>query len=178
MYSQAKELILRPWRREDLEDLVCLANNEKISKYLLSTFPYPYKREDGEKWIDYCLLEGFKTQRALLYHSKIAGGIGIDVNEDIHRKSAEIGYWLGEIYWGKGIMPIAVSEFTQVCFEQYDFNRLYARVCSANPSSGKVLEKAGYTYKCAFEKDMVFGDEIFDTLVYEKINPIKFKKPS
>lgn len=173
MYS--KEITLKPWRYEYLEDLILMANNQSVSKFLLSTFPYPYKREDGEKWIDYCLLSGSKTQRAILYGSKIVGGIGIDVNEDIHRKSGEIGYWLGQDHWGKGIMPMAISIFTRTCFEEYDLYRLYARVCSANGSSGKVLEKSGYIYKCTFEKDMVFGDQIFDTLVYEKTNSIKFK---
>lgn len=162
-------VLLRPWTADDVPALVRHANNVQIAKFLTDRFPSPYTRSDAERWVTYCGPLTEKTQMAIEYNSEAVGNVGITINKDIYRKTAEVGYWVGEACWGAGIMSEALAGFTAYCFEQFGLNRIYARVFESNVASARVLAKCGYAYKCKLEKEILKDEEIHNALLYEKI---------
>jgi RimJ/RimL family protein N-acetyltransferase len=158
--------VIRPWRRGDEESLVRHANNRNVWLKLRDLFPHPYTREDAIRWIGYASLESPLTDFAVELEGEAAGGIGLKLQTDVHRRSAEIGYWLGEPFWGRGIMTEAVREFTAWGFSQFDLCRIYAHVFDCNPASGRVLEKAGYEFEGRHRKSVIKAGETLDQLVY------------
>ena len=136
--------ILRPWQPADLDSLVENANDFDIAIFLTDGFPHPYTREHGEKFIAFANTGESKTFLAIEVGGKAAGGIGVDVKADIMRKNAELGYWLGRKYWGKGIITNAIKEITELAFKKYDITRIYARPYGTNLASQRVWEKAGF----------------------------------
>ena len=149
------EIELRLLKDEDLEDLVKYANNKKIADNLGPDMPHPYTIEDGKWWIDNN--KNNEYQLAITINNSFAGMIGmtnIDDKKSDHCKN--FGYWVGEPYWGKGIMTRAVQLFTNYAFDKFkDIHRLQAYVYDYNPASARVLEKAGFT-KEGTRKDGVF----------------------
>jgi ribosomal-protein-alanine N-acetyltransferase len=135
---------LRPLRYADREILTRLANNIKIWNNLRDMFPHPYTLEDADKFIDSVKLQEPQVTFAIEYAFSFAGVIGLVLQPDVYRKSAEIGYWLGEPFWGKGITTTAVKLATQYAFDTLNLNRLYAGVFEGNEASKRVLEKCGY----------------------------------
>jgi ribosomal-protein-alanine N-acetyltransferase len=138
---------IRPWNKEDVDELATAANNPKISMTLRDGFPFPYTKKDARDWIR--LNENKKpiTNFAIDVDGKIAGGIGFLGKENIYRKNAEIGSWLAELFWNKGIATEAVRPLTNYIFSSFDIDRLEAEVFSNNPASMKVLEKMVSTWK-------------------------------
>ena len=94
------------------------------------------------------------------------GGIGILLQEDVHRRSAEIGYWLGEDYWGRGIVTEAVRRVTDWAFENFDLCRIFAHVFAWNPASMRVLEKAGYEYEGRLRQSVTKDGQTIDQVIY------------
>src|SRR5277367_4903496 len=102
---------LRRWRRDDSQRLAELASNRKIWRNLREPFPYPYNLADAEEWIAHCDSgEAALTQFAIEFEGELAGGIGFNALTNVHRIGAEIGYWIGEPYWGRGIATSALIE--------------------------------------------------------------------
>lgn len=157
---------LRPWEPADLESLVKHANNRNIARFLTNRFPFPYTPQDGMKFINMAGMDENKLFFAIEIQGEAAGGIGIHRLQDIYRKNAELGYWLSETYWGKGIMTLAVREMTQYAFNQLDINRIFARPFGNNLPSQRVLEKAGFTLEASFKGTLLKEGEILDELVY------------
>lgn len=139
--------LLRPWQPEDAEDLARVANNPKIAANLRNTFPCPYSLADAEWFIGDCLAKGEERQltRAIVIDGKAAGSIGVFVKEDVYEKSAELGYWLAEEHWGKGVMTAAVRQLCREAFARFDILRVFAEPFDGNLGSRRVLEKAGFT---------------------------------
>lgn len=162
-----KAYLLRPWRKDDLEDLVYHADNLKIARFLRDNFPHPYTREDGIKFLDrMASVEGPTQVFAIEVEGRAVGGIGVHLMEDIYRKNAEIGYWLGEEHWGKGIMTQALGELVSYAFANFDVTRLFAIPFHDNPGSQKVLEKAGFILEARLEKTIYKLGEYKDELIY------------
>jgi ribosomal-protein-alanine N-acetyltransferase len=154
---------LRQWAPADADALVRLADNRDIWLNLKDRFPHPYTRADADGWIAQCrAATGKPTQFAIELDGVAIGGIGIEPLSDVHRHAADIGYWIGEPYWGSGIATAALTEMTRYTFAEFPFQRIQALVFEWNPASRRVLEKAGYALEArltrAVMKDGRFGD--------------------
>ena len=168
---------LRPFRVEDAERIAAYADNPKIAKNLRNTFPCPYGVEDAKRYIARCIEAGEERQltRAIEVDNQAVGSVGVILGEDIYEKSAEIGYWLAEPYWGLGIMARAVRELSELAFSKYDIVRIHAEVFADNIPSSRVLERAGYTFegvkRSAVYKNGSIQDSHTFALVREKFLP-------
>ena len=169
---------LRPFREDDLDQLVLLGNNFEIAKNLTDKFPHPYTKNNGEFFINLQMSQTPAQVKVIEIDGKFAGAVGLHFHEDVRRKSLEIGYWLGEPHWGNGIMPQAVKQMIKYSFETFDANRIFARIFGENNGSRRVLEKVGFRKeghcKDAVFKNGAFQDElIFAILKKDFLNSIK-----
>jgi RimJ/RimL family protein N-acetyltransferase len=161
---------IRSWRREDAEALSRHADNRKIWRNVRDHFPSPYTLADAELWIDRVLTSGgLETQFAIDVGGEAVGGVGVFLQEDVSRRSAEIGYWLGEAHWGRGIMTEVIRRFTAYAFDAYDLLRVYALVFEWNQPSCRVLEKAGYTLEARLRRAVVKDGHVLDQFVYAQV---------
>lgn len=144
-----KEFKLRAWKTEDAESLAQAANNPNIARNLRNAFPNPYTLEAAVWYINDSIANAGKKQinYAIVVDGQAVGSIGIFVKDDIYEKSAELGYWLSEDYWHKGIMSEAVRIICKEAFETFDIVRIFAEPFADNAGSRGVLEKAGFTYE-------------------------------
>lgn len=161
-----KTCVVRAWRASDADSLQRHADNRKIWINLRDRFPHPYTRADADAWIEQVAGQDPPTQCAIEVETEAVGGIGITLQGDVHRRAAEIGYWLGEPFWGRGIMSQAVHAFTAYAFATFDLCRIYATVFEWNPSSGRILEKAGYKLEGRLRKSVTKDGRIIDQLLY------------
>ena len=157
---------LRPWNINDLDSLVLSANNINISKFLMNKFPYPYTKEAGERFIAFATNDNPVHVMAIEINGKAVGGIGIHPLADVECKNAEMGYWLAEPYWGKGIITDAVRQMIDYGFKNFDITRIFARPFGTNIASQKVLEKTGFVLEAKFEKTFFKNGEYLDEWVY------------
>jgi [ribosomal protein S5]-alanine N-acetyltransferase len=157
---------LRPWRRGDETELVQEANNPRVARNLRDLFPQPYTRQDAGEWIARATRESPVLNFAIEVQGHIAGGIGLLPASDVNRVSAEIGYWLGEAWWGRGIATDAVRGLTRHAFEAFPLNRLFATPFAPNVASCRVLEKAGYRLEGRMIGCAIKEGEIVDQLLY------------
>lgn len=163
-------LQLRKWRDSDLDDMVEHANNYNIAKWLTNQFPYPYNAEDARKYLDLIRDDNPTKVFAIEVDGKTVGSIGIFPQADIHEKSAEIGYWLSEPYWRRGIMSEAIRRIAEYGFETFDIVRIFARPFSTNTGSQKALQKAGFTLEARLKKALYKNGELLDEMIYVKFN--------
>jgi len=159
---KTKDITLRKLKPSDKNQLAILFNNKKIWDNLRDYIPHPYDEKDAEWFINFTLNEKNHYNFAIEYKNEFCGIVGLILQTDVYRKSAEIGYWLGEPFWGKGIMTKAVKLITQFGFEKLDIIRIYSGVFDFNTASMKVLEKCGYKKDAIFKKAIVKNDKICD----------------
>lgn len=157
---------IRSWRVGDAPALVAHANNHEVWVNLRDSFPYPYSEEDARAWLLVARLQQPETSFAIADPDGAIGGIGIQLQYDVYRRSAEIGYWLGESHWGKGIATRALRAMTRYAFHRFDIVRLFASVFAWNPASARVLEKAGYRLEGRFRSAVFKDGRIVDQLMY------------
>lgn len=160
------EIKLRPWNIEDAESLVENANNFEIARFMSDAFPYPYTIEHAKNFIAFATKDDPIHIFAIEMNGKAAGGIGIHPQADIMKKNAELGYWLGEKYWGKGIISKAILEIIPWAFNTYDITRIYARPFGTNIASQKVLEKAGFVLEARIKDNIFKNGAYLDELIY------------
>jgi len=151
---------LRDLGDHDLDSLVKLANNKNIWKNLRDVFPHPYTVQDGRNFISIVQKDKANIRRAIEANGEFVGMIGMFPQSDVNRFTAEMGYWLGEPYWGKGIMSKAIGLMCKHTFESTDMNRIFAAVFDYNKASAKVLEKNGFKYEGS-GRQTVFKDGAF-----------------
>mmetsp|Transcript_22971 Transcript_22971/g.73873 ORF Transcript_22971/g.73873 Transcript_22971/m.73873 type:complete len:188 (+) Transcript_22971:21-584(+) len=165
--SSPADVVLRRWCPGDETTLVAQANDKEVSRNLRDRFPHPYTLKDAEEWIAYAATSA--TNFAIVVAGKAVGGVGLELGSDVHRKTAEVGYWLGRDYWGRGIATAVVTAVTSWAFRTHDLVRLDAGVYASNPASARVLEKAGYRFEGRLRKS-VFKDGLhLDQLLYAAI---------
>ena len=157
---------LRPWALSDLDSLVRHANNPDIAKFMTDGFPHPYTEENGEAFIAFATKDDPIHIFAIDVNGEAVGGIGIHPQADVQRKNAELGYWLAEPFWGKGIITNVIKQLVEFGFKTYDINRIFARPYGTNIGSQKVLEKTGFVLEGRFEKTIFKNGEFLDELVY------------
>ncbi|MBC6491336.1 GNAT family N-acetyltransferase [Flavihumibacter stibioxidans] len=162
---------IRSWKQEDLNDLVFHANNINIWNNLRNYFPHPYTEEHGKLWLDQVVDSTPLVNLAIDVDGEAVGGIGLILNGDVYIKSAEIGYWVGENYWGKGIATEAVRQMTEYSFYYFDIIRLYAEVFENNKASMRVLEKNGYYLEGVRRKAVFKNETLMDDYIWVKLRP-------
>jgi len=164
-----KKSEIREWRQEDKKSLMKNANNIKVAMMVKDRFPYPYTAAAADAWLKMVIGETPQTNFAIIIKGKTVGGIGFESQGDIFRRSAEIGYWLGEKYWGNGIMTEVVQAVTAYAFYNFDLCRLYAGVMDTNTASIRVLEKSGYQFEGRLKKSIIKFGQTFDQLLFAKV---------
>jgi ribosomal-protein-alanine N-acetyltransferase len=163
-----EEVQIRPWKPEDAAPLAAICNNKKIWLNVRDTFPHPYTIANAVEWIAFTLNQQPITNMAIICNGSIAGSIGVMLKEDVYRKSIEIGYFLGEQYWGKGIATTAVGLLLEYIKSNFDVIRIYAEVFGHNAASMKVLEKNGFHLEGIREKAVIKNKVIMDDFVWVK----------
>ena len=161
--------LIRSFSKKDVRSLAQHANNPRIAVNLRNRFPHPYTLNDGKKWLEYVKSEPTETHYAIARRSEAIGGIGLEFRDDVHYQTAELGYWIGEDYWGKGIMTAAVIVFTEYAFKNYDLVRIFATVFESNLASARVLEKAGYVFEGRLRRSVNKNGKILDELMYATV---------
>ena len=163
---------IRSYKLSDKDAIVKYANNQNVSKNLRDSFPYPYTEKDAVKWLNLACIQNPEINFAIADPDELIGGIGLLLQPDVYRYSAEVGYWLAEPFWGKGITTKALIAFTKYAFKQFDIMRLFAGVFEGNDPSVKVLENAGYKfegrYRKAVYKDGIFKDQLMYSILKEE----------
>jgi ribosomal-protein-alanine N-acetyltransferase len=136
--------VLRRWRTDDLKSLVQNANSRNVWLTLRDRFPHPYTVEAGRAWLEAVVDEDPPGTLAIAVNGVAVGGLGLIPGVDVNRHTAELGYWLGEEHWGRGIMTAAIRQFQPWSCRTFGLSRLFAHVFASNPSSIRVLEKCGF----------------------------------
>jgi RimJ/RimL family protein N-acetyltransferase len=160
---------IRPWNDQDAPALVKYANNQKIWLNLRDGFPHPYTLDNARAFLEMVGRQNPKTFLAIATREEAIGAIGITPNADVHRLTAEMGYWLAEPFWGKGIMTETVSKFTDYAFEHFGLVRIYAEPYAYNTASCRVLEKAGFVLEGRLKSSVIKDGVITDQMLYARI---------
>jgi [ribosomal protein S5]-alanine N-acetyltransferase len=160
---------IRSWRAGDAPALARHADNRKIWLNVRDRFPHPYTLADAEAWLAQVASAQPESQFAVEVDGEAAGGVGLFLQQDVERFSAEIGYWLGEAHWGRGLATAVVRAFTEFAFERFDLCRIYANVFAWNPGSARVLEKAGYVFEGRMRRAAVKDGQVLDNLLYAAV---------
>lgn len=166
MHLVLDRCVVRDWRDDDLASLVRHANNRRIWLTLRDRFPHPYTDAHGREFLAAIRGQRPATVWAIEAGGEAAGGIGIVRGSDVERVSAEIGYWLGEDYWGRGITTEAVRAVTREAFRQFDLLRVFALPFADNLASIRVLEKAGYVVEGHLRQSAIKNGVVRDQTLY------------
>jgi ribosomal-protein-alanine N-acetyltransferase len=171
MRIELEKSVVRTFREADASSLAHHANNRKIWINLRDEFPHPYSLEDAREFIALTLCQDPETHFAIVVEGETVGAIGFKLNTDIERVSVEIGYWLGETYWGRGIVTEALKAMTRYAIDTYGVTRVYALPFEWNAPSVRVLEKAGYVLEGRLRRSAIKDGKIVDQLLYAFIVP-------
>lgn len=159
---------IRKWELSDAADLAAVISNKKVQDNLRDGLPYPYTQADGKEYISAMLSakEDETFAFAIVADGKVIGSIGCFRQGNIHRQTAELGYYIAEEYWGRGIMTEAVMQICQYVFGRSDILRIYAEPFARNAASCRVLEKAGFQYEGTLRSNAVKNGEVVDMRMY------------
>jgi ribosomal-protein-alanine N-acetyltransferase len=171
MILKGRGCTLRRWRVGDALSLVRHANNVNIAKHLRDRFPHPYTESAAHQFLRFASTTEPLTNFAIEVDGEAAGGLGYVPGNDVERYSAEVGYWLGETWWGRGIVTEALSLFSDHAFSELRLLRLFALPFADNVGSIRVLEKAGYTCEGILRSSCVKYGSPRDQALYAKVNP-------
>ena len=162
---------IRRWELSDARDLATALSNKKIQDNLRDGLPYPYTEKDGKEFISTMLAanENDTFAFAITVNGKVIGSIGAFRQTNIHNKTAELGYYIAEEYWGKGIMTEAVKQLCDYVFSHTDIIRIYAEPFSYNIGSCRVLEKAGFQYEGTLRSNALKNGIVLDMKMYSKL---------
>jgi RimJ/RimL family protein N-acetyltransferase len=166
---------VRSWRTSDAEALIRHANNYKIWLNLRDAFPHPYTRHDARAYIRSVRERVPETTFAIAVDDEAIGSIGFVLRHDVERVSAEIGYWLAEPFWGRGIASEALVAVTRHAIETHALTRVYALPFAWNAASCRVLEKAGYVLEARLRQSAIKDGAITDQMQYAFIAPLPSK---
>jgi len=160
---------IRDWQKGDALSIAKYANNKKIWKNLRDGFPHPYHFMDAENFLSLVFSQEPRTYFAIASNKEAIGSIGLGIGKDVHRFSAELGFWLAEPFWNMGIMTKAIVRFTEFAFERFKLNRIYAEPYVTNPASARVLEKAGYILEGTLKANVYKDGRVLDQFLYAKV---------
>ena len=159
---------IRKWELSDAKDLAAALSNKKVQDNLRDGLPYPYTEQDGKEFISAMLSadENETFAFAITVDNMVVGSIGIFRQGNIHRQTAELGYYIAEEYWGKGIMTEAVKQICEYVFAKSDIIRIYAEPFAYNIASCRVLEKVGFQYEGTLRSNAVKNGKVIDMEMY------------
>ena len=164
---------LRPWRTSDRASLLRYANDRDVWRNLRDRFPHPYTERDADEWLSLVTSEDPPIGiYAIEVDGEAAGTIAVEPGPDIERWCWEIGYWLGQPFWGRGIVTEAVIAVSDAAFREPDVIRLHAPVFSWNRRSMRVLEKAGYVREGLLRQSAIKEGKIRDQLLFATYKPL------
>ena len=169
MLLELGDLKVRSWRKDDLQALLRHANNAKIAANLRDQFPHPYTRRDGIDFLDFARSQEPECAFAIEYGDEAVGGVGFLVGRDIARMSAEMGYWLSEDFWGRGIATRAVTAMSEWAFDNYKLTRVFAMAFAHNAASIRVLEKSGFEREGVMRRSAIKNGAIVDQVLFAKV---------
>lgn len=162
------EFKLRDWKLSDAESIVPLANNEKIAGNLRNTFPYPYTLDDAHLFITKSIHQHKRKQinKAIEIEGAASGSISLLMQEDVSCKSGELGFWLGEPFWGQGIMAQAITQMCETGLDDLEMVRIYARPFAQNIAARKTLGKVGFQLEGIFKNSIYKNGKVLDSCMY------------
>lgn len=161
-----RQAIMRPWRDDDAPSMAVHFNSPLIWRNLRDEFPHPYTVEIAQERLAKKIARPLGTDLAIDVDGQAVGSIGLTLQGDVYRMTASITYYLGERYWGRGIMTEAVGAFTEHAFRAFDLNRIEARVFARNTASAHVLERNGYLLEGRFRGQILKDGELLDGVLY------------
>jgi RimJ/RimL family protein N-acetyltransferase len=162
---------VRPFKVDDAAAIARYANNRDVWITLRDRFPHPYTLEDAVAFLGVATTQQPPSDFAIATSEEAIGGIGLHRQSDVHRLSAEIGYWLGEPFWGRGIATRAVRALTEWAFATTPLERLFACVFATNPASARVLTNAGYQFEGRMRRAVIKDGRMLDQLIYAALRP-------
>ncbi|MCK7541581.1 MAG: GNAT family N-acetyltransferase [Marinilabiliales bacterium] len=160
---------LRNFRRTDKYRMAELANNEKVAINLRDAFPHPYTVADAQQFINTFIGQKPLQVFAIEFQGKYVGNIGLHKQDDVYSKSAELGYFIGEPYWNKGITSRAVNLICEYGFRELDVVRIYSGVFEFNIPSQRVLQKCGFEREAVLKSAVCKRGKIYDEVRYAKV---------
>lgn len=163
------KIMLREFRDSDIISLARLCNNKKIWDNVRDMMPYPYTERDAENFISVCKIEKPPTTFAIEYENELTGCIGMVMQTDVYKLSAELGYWIGEPYWNKGFATVAVNLIVEYGFSILKLERIFSGVFDFNKASQRVLEKTGFKLEGIYRKAVIKNRRICDEYRYGKV---------
>jgi [ribosomal protein S5]-alanine N-acetyltransferase len=163
------DVVIRPVGMDDAEVIARYANNAKIAVNLRDGFPHPYTLRHAKDFVSKMAMKEPPMIFAIEYNGEFCGVIGLSGQDDVYRMTSEIGYWIAEPFWGKGIATEAVRLLTDYGLNELGFVRIHTGVFEYNPASMKVLEKNGYALDGIFRKSVFKQGRIWDEHRYSII---------
>lgn len=162
------DFTLEKWQPRYISHLAKQANNQKVAAKLRDVFPFPYTIEDARWYVNDCIEKEGKNQlcRAIVVNGEAVGSIGVFIQSDVGRKTAELGYWLAEPFWNQGIITRAIQEICKETWNKFDVVRIYATPFENNKGSQRVLEKAGFQLEGIMRKAIYKQGEVLDSYMY------------
>lgn len=164
--STDQNIRLRPLQASDRKVFALLANNINIWNNVRNRMPHPYSEEDADEFISMALTPGGPTIRAITLDGTLAGVIGLHAAQDVYEGTAELGYWIGEPYWGRGLASTAVNEMIRIGFQVLKLRRIFASVYDYNTASMRVLEKNGFENEGIAKAAVLKNGKVFDEVKY------------
>jgi ribosomal-protein-alanine N-acetyltransferase len=168
--SPEYKIVLRPFVLSDSQSLAKHANNRLVSENLRDHFPFPYNEEDAIQFIQSVSKESPIKAYAIDINGQAIGAAGIVLKEDIYKGNGEIGYWIGQEYWGKGIVTFVVKELLRKAFDELKLYRVYAEVFEHNNASARVLEKNGFSKEATLSKAIIKNGVYQDLYIFSILN--------
>jgi RimJ/RimL family protein N-acetyltransferase len=162
---------IRPWRLDDAQDLTTALNNEKILCNLRDGIPFPYTVTNATQYIT-TMLKADKNKTypfAITVDDKVIGSIGVFRKDNIHMHTAEMGYYIAEFYWGRGLGTSAVLQVCRYIFSNTNIIRIFAEPFAHNIASCRVLEKTGFVYEGTLRKNAIKNGNVLDMKLYALI---------
>ncbi|MDQ3626741.1 MAG: GNAT family N-acetyltransferase [Verrucomicrobiota bacterium] len=169
MHRELEQCTIRRWRLEDVPSLAASANNRNVWLTLRDRMPHPYSLADAEAYVQQRLQDPTMPIFCIEVDDAAAGGIGLHPGDDVNRLTAELGYWLAEPFWGRGITTAAVKAIVQYAFTQLPLTRIEAYVYENNPASARVLEKSRFQFEGRLRKNVIKDGVVLDSLLYARL---------
>lgn len=162
---------MRPFVTADATSIAVAANDRRIWLQLRDLFPHPYHLADAEAWISHVRSLYPPRALAIVVEERAVGAVGLELMVDVNRRCAEIGYWLGAAYWGRGIATEAVTLVTDWAFRALGALRIFAQPFARNVASRRVLEKTGYALEGIMRCSAVKAGAVLDQCMYARLSP-------
>ncbi|RHX86224.1 GNAT family N-acetyltransferase [Leptospira stimsonii] len=167
--TMEKNILLEPISEKHADTIAIHANSQNVFSGLRGAFPFPYLLQDALDYIRACLRDSRSRTFAIVLEEKAIGVINLLFKEDVYRFNAEIGYWIGEEFWNRGIITKAIASIINIAYTEHGLHRVYAEVFSNRPASAKALEKNGFVLE-GTQREAVFKNGVFlDQWIYSRL---------